>query len=297
MTSLGVDYASVDGNAKPDFTKAKVAGARIMIPRAVYGRPVIKGTSAPFRDPVWARDKDAILAAGLQRSAYLFVCYPRNGWYTPNAETQAQAFIDYVGNDLSVSNSQNMVPMFDVEEASDVLSSSEMFDWTLRVATVLRKHYGAWPGMYTSNRVWQENLKAHASGILQNCPLWIAKPWPWPPRKPVHLDGAPGYNPTTIPQFGDTSNWLVYQYAGDATGMPGFTSTTDTNRCNVVSKGAKGTIVRWIQARVGAVVDGDFGPATEAEVKKVQAEHRLVVDGIVGIATSSVLSWKRPAAC
>lgn len=177
MQAIGLDYASVDGNETPNFSQARQAGAQFAIPRAVYGRRVAgQADHAPVHlDPVWARDKGPIVAAGLKRTAYLFVCYPRKGVVTPAPEVQAQAFIDYV----QLEPGQDFVPMFDVEEESDILGPGEMYDWTLSVCKKLRDHYGAWPGMYTSAQVWSDNLEGHDAGELIECPLWVAKPWPW----------------------------------------------------------------------------------------------------------------------
>lgn len=298
MAQLAIDYAATDDQkVTPNYAQAKAVGCRAVIVRAIYGRPVEAGHTAPTRDPMWVRDKDAILAAGLIRSAYLFVCVPTKAFpgTTPQPEDQAQAFIDYVGDDLSPKNAQNFVPCFDVEQQSDVLSADEYYDWILRAALVLAKRYKAMPCMYSAKHVWAEDFNNHASGFLQSCPLWIAKPWDWPVRSPVHLDGAAGINPLTIPAFGDDTNYLIFQYAGDCLGMPGFSQgICDTNRLNVIKRGDKGTIVKWIQARAGANVDGDFGPKTEAEIKTIQAAHGLQVDGVAGFATNSVLSWLRP---
>lgn len=49
--------------------------------------------------------------------------------------------------------------------------------------------------------------------------------------------------------------------------------------------GSKGDKVKEIQEVVGAKADGDFGPGTEAAVKKWQAAHGLTADGVVGPAT------------
>lgn len=52
---------------------------------------------------------------------------------------------------------------------------------------------------------------------------------------------------------------------------------------------AAGPAVRYLQFRVGADVDGIFGPGTRAEVMRFQSMNRLVVDGIVGPASWRVL--------
>lgn len=283
---IGPDYASVDGNKLPDFTAAKAAGARFAIVRAVYGRPVGTGT-ATYDDPTWARDKDAIKKAGLVRGAYLFICYPKTGVVTPSPEIQAKAFCDYVKLDKG----RDLPPIIDVEEASDTMRADEMFDWTVRIAEILRDNYGAWPMLYTSARVWAENLKGHSAGVLANCPLWLAKPWPWPVRTEVHLDGAPNYYPYPIVQFGDSTNWWVYQYQGDALGWPGFSSTVDANRFHTLKKGKTGDVVKWVQARVGTTPDGIFGVNTETAVKSFQAKAGLSADGIVGPQTFAALAW------
>jgi Putative peptidoglycan binding domain/Glycosyl hydrolases family 25 len=302
MVQLAVDYANTDTINKPGvsgFAKAKAVGTRIIIPRGVYGRPA-GGQSPVFLDSYWARDKDDIVAAGLVRSSYLFVCVPTSKHPdTPGPEVQVDAFCNYVQLHKPVPGQRphDLVPFFDVEEESDILSANDYYDWILEVAKLLRSAFGAWPGMYTSNRVWTEELKSHAAGQLINCPLWIAKPWPWAVGSPVHLDGAPGYSPATISAFGDTTNWMLYQYAGDATGMPGFSpGATDTNRVNLTKRGMQGTIVKWIQARAGNLtVDGDFGPKTEARIKELQTQYALGADGIVGADTFTLLSWLNPA--
>jgi N-acetyl-anhydromuramyl-L-alanine amidase AmpD len=62
----------------------------------------------------------------------------------------------------------------------------------------------------------------------------------------------------------------------------------------VIKRGDKGTAVSDLQAKLnelGAslVVDGDFGPATEAAVKAFQAAHGLISDGIAGDATVAMI--------
>jgi peptidoglycan hydrolase-like protein with peptidoglycan-binding domain len=304
MPQLGVDYANTDSINKPGvagFTKAKQAGARIIIPRAVYGR-AYAGQSPVYLDAYWARDCDDIIAAGLIRSAYLFLCVPRKGWATPEPEVQVDSFIKYLGGKISGPceghKQTDMVPFFDVEEHSDILTPNQYYDWVLRAAKKLREHFGAWPGMYTSNRVWQEELKGHLPGQLLACPLWLAKPWPVDVNQPVILSGVPNMFPIPISQFGDKTNWVLYQYQGDGKGMPGFSpGAVDMNRSQFVKQGMKGNIVQWIQARAGGglKVDGDFGTKTNDRIRELQALYALDADGIVGTDTFALLSWLNPA--
>jgi peptidoglycan hydrolase-like protein with peptidoglycan-binding domain len=51
--------------------------------------------------------------------------------------------------------------------------------------------------------------------------------------------------------------------------------------------GSKGDKVKEVQGIVGATQDGDYGPKTEAAVKKWQAEHDQYVDGIWGPGSQS----------
>ena len=53
----------------------------------------------------------------------------------------------------------------------------------------------------------------------------------------------------------------------------------------ILKLGSKGEQVKLVQGFLGLKTDGDFGPKTEAAVKKWQSENGLVDDGIVGPAT------------
>ena len=59
----------------------------------------------------------------------------------------------------------------------------------------------------------------------------------------------------------------------------------------LLRRGSRGAAVRTLQQRLGGlVVDGIFGPRTEARVRAFQQRHRLVVDGIVGPRTWAALT-------
>ena len=47
----------------------------------------------------------------------------------------------------------------------------------------------------------------------------------------------------------------------------------------------RGDAVKWVQGRVGAQVDGVWGPRTRDAVKRWQRANGLVGDGVVGPAT------------
>lgn len=61
---------------------------------------------------------------------------------------------------------------------------------------------------------------------------------------------------------------------------------TDNGERTVLKRGDRGDDVKALQMALGITpVDGDFGPQTEKTVKKFQAEHGLVTDGVVGPVT------------
>ena len=55
------------------------------------------------------------------------------------------------------------------------------------------------------------------------------------------------------------------------------------------------TAVEWLQRALKLPVDGEFGPETEAAVRRLQARHGLPVDGVVGPATWAVIGVQTAA--
>ncbi len=73
----------------------------------------------------------------------------------------------------------------------------------------------------------------------------------------------------------------------------------DVSQFYTVKRGCKGGAVERLQTWLardlgyGLAVDHDFGPATEAAVKKFQTEHGLEADGVVGKMTWAALAQAR----
>ncbi len=53
----------------------------------------------------------------------------------------------------------------------------------------------------------------------------------------------------------------------------------------ILKNGSKGEEVKALQAKLGLVADGNFGPGTEKAIKEWQTKNGLVADGIIGPAS------------
>jgi murein L,D-transpeptidase YcbB/YkuD len=68
------------------------------------------------------------------------------------------------------------------------------------------------------------------------------------------------------------------RYASGAAALP-----------RAVRLGDSGPDIASLQRALCVIADGEFGPATDTAVRRLQAQHRLVVDGIVGTMTRKAL--------
>lgn len=96
--------------------------------------------------------------------------------------------------------------------------------------------------------------------------------------------------------MGPATNSAIVNFQNIAGISP--TGVADTNTWNAINlilakrivrpNHAGGPVVRYLQYRVGATVDGVYGPMTEAAIRAYQRQNGLLADGIVGPAT-----WQR----
>jgi len=288
---FGLDMASVDGNTSPDWVKAKGQGPiSFAIIRANYG---------DWRDPIFRREWPRMKEAGILRGAYLFLRYPKVGSPLPaGAVAQAKAFIETVG----ALDPTDLPPSLDVEfpggRAATGRTAQQLLDNARAAWKVLKERYGVAPIIYTSGRVWREDLSDLPAPDLTESPLWLT-PYPFGERKPAVLDPkafAPGgrYTPPPIPKpWGDRTNWWIHQYEGDARGIPGF-HQADLNVFHTTTAVATGDRVKWVQRRLGVAQSGSFDAATQSALASFQSHNGLPASLVIDPRTFASLCWSNP---
>jgi peptidoglycan hydrolase-like protein with peptidoglycan-binding domain len=94
---------------------------------------------------------------------------------------------------------------------------------------------------------------------------------------------------TPAPQAAATTDVSLNTGDGGAQGAAA-TAPAATAPADAPAAPATGaTAVEWLQKALKLPVDGEFGPETEAAVRRLQARHGLTVDGVVGPSTWSVI--------
>jgi GH25 family lysozyme M1 (1,4-beta-N-acetylmuramidase) len=282
---LGLDTASVDENLDPNWAKAKLEGP------LSFG--IIRSNYGTWPDSSFARDWPKIKDAGMVRGAYLFLRFPPFGRSRPlDPAEQATAAIHTIG-DLAESD---LPPTLDVEfpggAAHTQMSSEQLLDGVRAAWRVLKDRYKAAPIIYTSGRVWREELRDIAAPDLIESPLWLAR-YPFNPGPAVHDMRVSTLKPPPVPRPWGEGNWWIHQYQGDARGFPGFRQI-DMNRFNAMTKGATGERVKWVQRRLGIAQTGAFDSVTEAALGTFQQRKGLVADLIVDPRTFAFLCWSNP---
>lgn len=280
---IGVDYASVDANQPPDFAAFKVAcktfgsTAAFAIFRAAWGT-----SPDPTVGRDWRRAKDAGLIVG----AYLYL---RMRTATP--EDQVHLFADNLGTITD----KDLVPTIDVEDAGLGDPALEL-EIVTRASDAMEAIYGVPPMIYTSGRVWHEDLHDLPAGKLIDSPLWLAKPWPWAVRTPARLSGKSfedGAFDPPVPKPWGPKNWWFHQYQGDAYPVAGFRNTVDLSRFNVMRQGETGPRVAWVQSGLSVRETGVFDAVLSGHLRVFQQSHGLVADAVIGPLTFTALAWCR----
>lgn len=284
---FGIDTASVAGNKNPGWAQAKAQGPiSFAIIRSNYGTTV---------DKTFARDWPRMAEAGLVRGAYLFLRFPRNGKGVASPQEQAEAMVATLG----ALAPGDLPPTVDVEfpggRGETGLSAGACLDGVRAAIAVLAAHYGAAPLVYTSARVWRDDLANLGAPDLVQSPLWLARYF-YKAGTTAARDAAAFANgqrtPAVPPPWGDADNWWIHQYHGDAIGLPGFPSgNVDMNRFNTLIQGARGQRVKWVQRRLGLLETGRFDADMVAAVRAFQVDHDLVADAIIGPRTFARLAW------
>lgn len=291
---FGIDYGSVDGNQNPDWARAKNEGP--------ISFAIIRANWGSYPDAVFKRDWPKIKEAGLVRGAYLFLRFPhaeseRKYGPRPDPVSQANAFIKTVGS----LDESDLPPTLDVEfpggRALTKMTAQQCLADVRAAWKVLADKYGVAPIIYTSARVWREDLNNLAAPDLIESPLWLT-PYPIGRLKPAVRDpklfAGGRYNPPVPPAWGDATNWWIHQYQGDALQFPGFRQV-DMNRFNTTIKGANGDRVKWVQRRLGISVSGNFDDATEGALRAFQQKKGLAADGRIDPRTFAFLCWSNPS--
>lgn len=289
---FGLDLAAVDGNVNPNWAKARDEGP--------ISFAIIQANWGTWRDTNFASDWPKIKAEGLVRGAYLFLRFPYSKYAAPaKPAAQAQAFIQTVGK----LERSDLPPALDVEfpgrgRIETGMTPQQLLDGVRAAWTVLKDHYGVAPLIYTSARVWHEDLLDIPAPDLVGSPLWLT-PYPFGAGGPAVHDPqkfARGgrYFPPPVPKpWGDKTNWWIHQYQGDARGLPGFRQV-DMNLFNAMVAGATGDRVKWVQRRLGITPSGVFDASTKTALGAFQAKSGLFANFVVDPRTFAFLCWSNP---
>ena len=141
---------------------------------------------------------------------------------------------------------------------------------------------------------WHEDLLNLPAPDLIESPLWLAY---YPFKKgTARIDALVNrISPPVPPPWGDSTNWWIHQYQGDATGLPGFApGNVDMNRFNPMTRGAMGDRVRWLQRRLGTAQNGSFDATTETALRAFQSRNGLAASATVDPRTFAQLCWSNP---
>ncbi len=288
---LGLDTFGLDGNKNRDWARARTEGPiSFAIFRATWG--VSTDTAFPIE---WPRIKDA----GLARGAFLFQRFPHpavDKKYGACPDPVAQATALTRSLPLSMLDQSDLPPTLDVEfpdgRSKTGMTAQQCLEQVRAAWKVLKNYYKVAPMIYTSERVWREELSNLEAPDLTESPLWL-KHYPFN-KGPARRDAAVTRIPPPVPLPWGDSNWWIHQYQGDAIGLPGFApGNVDMNRFGTMTKGAAGAKVKWLQRRLGIAQSGTFDGATETALTAFQGKSGLEEIATVDLRTFAYLCWSK----
>ena len=288
---FGIDTASIAGNKNPNWAQAK---AEVPLDFAI-----IRSNWGVWQDSTFLRDWPKMKAAGLVRGAYLFLRFAHSKRPSaPDPTAQAKALIATVG----MLDESQFPPTLDVEFpggwGETKMTRAQILAGVREAWHVLKNHYGVAPIIYTSARVWKEDLGDPPAPDLVESPLWLAAYFTFKKGPAVYraADFAGGrFTPKVPPPWGDANNWWIHQYQGDAVRLPGFpTGNIDMNRFNALGPGARGDRVRWVQRRLGIAQSGQFDIATQSALRTFQGKKGLAAGPAIDPRTFAYLCWANP---
>jgi hypothetical protein len=170
---LGLDTFGLDGNKTRDWVIAKSqAPISFAIFRSNWGAS--PDTAFPRE---WQRMKDA----GLVRGAFLFLRFPHpdvDRKYGPAQDPVTQATAVTKALPRSSITRNDLPPSLDVEfpggRAKTGMTAQQCLENVRAAWRALRNYYGVAPIVYTSARVWREDLLNLPAPDLIESPLWLA---------------------------------------------------------------------------------------------------------------------------
>jgi hypothetical protein len=279
---LGIDTSSWTGT--PPAGAMLDAGLTFVICKATE--------SMEYNNPTYLPTRRETAAAGLIFGAYHYI---RAG----NGAAQCDRFLDVAG-DLT-----GCLAALDVEDGAD-------YPTVVAFIARWRERMGAAALLLYTGKWWWVGVAGNPDGAGLTPYLWDSNY--------INGSGSPrdllaGVTPDYFPAYGgwglDTR--VIRQYSSSGTPMVGGESSVDCNvfygsraelealtvggaqpapvdmhpGARIVKIGDSGPDVAALQAALGIVADGSFGPATDAAVRAFQVSVGLAADGIVGAET-----WK-----
>lgn len=304
--TIGLDYASIDGNLTPNWKALYSLGFRFVLIRANWGA---------WSDPTPLRDAELAKSAGFTVGYYV-------GPKIQKSESPAKQIAAFC-NACKIEKFKDFAPVLDIEMPSvkvTGMSIPQIHDFIMDLEYEVRKVYGVRSIIYSSARVLDGTDTDSLSGypfpdIAPNNFLWLARYGVTAKNNPI-ISNINVPWPPVPKQWGDSSNSWIHQYQGDAV-IPTFTdehpaSTDedklwqhsnihqfDLNRFRTTKLGDTGDRIKNIQrlfvnsgiCHSSYKIDGVFGDDFNQNLKSFQSKYNLISDGIIGPKTFAALTW------